>query len=664
MTILVGQDLILRCREICDVAKEAADGDLTSALGSIYRDLKSYAFKHRIKSAEALRLKVVRKRAEGETRQISLKRKVGRADGSLDMGNPDIVEELLTIEKLLSYEPDHVTDVWGCRFVTLYQNEIPRTVSTLLSRLHEFNRLHNYDIRMVEFVIYTNRPLSDPLSIVDEVLGIVKRSDLARSIVVDDSVIRQPESRKSAYSSVHFVFSRDITIQLAGQEHATETASFEVQVRDIFEEGWGEVQHDLLYSSKDSTDEKVVDQDASNWALHLNALKTFVDGCSQHASIIRRELDARRLQFLPSSNNPSTSLRSEDRQLLIEALRQNGVRRDVELAVSQSYVFLLAAEASLDPDEMTAQYRNAIGRLTEALAKIGDRADEVIVSRTQRSVRYYLATELANCHFLIAEDYERVLVPSEEQIATRSLAYETAAIGYEGVLRTYPTDPTLLLRSSKAQFRLGNLSRALDEITRCTAHISGDRLTGDEHWVAITAWVQKGLFEWVLATGYAADRKDKLRLVETAIASTLQAESAWQKQTGKSREIHENRLTYHKAISNILYYIAETMLVGPKSARYGEGELREYLTRIGTAEVDAYKEYYKTRDNLMHAELALGNKEAASDLARETFSELRNLAEQRVGRPLDSGQIEACLQRSEKPSFRSAMKLLAELRGN
>lgn len=673
MSVLVGDKLILRCREIYDVASLAADEDLSRALGAASKDVKSYTFKHRAKLTKAIEKKVLRKRSEGAKILASLAGKAAGLQGQeLKRFQKDKETLLLqaTADKLLSYEPDHVTDVWGCRFVTLYQSEIPRTVAALLTRLEEFNRTHDYDIRLKEFVIYTNRPTLDPLSVVGDVLRIFRGSEWGReseaghSVVVDDSVIRQPESRKSAYSSVHFVFSRDVRIQHPGKDEITETAHFEVQIRDIFEEGWGEVQHDLLYSGKDrlEADETGEDPASENWALHLNALKTFVDGCSQHSSIIKREFDLRNRKNLPSSNNPSSSVRWVDRDMIFTALRTNGMRREAELAVSQSYTFLLAAEAAIVPEEARRHYLQAIDKLSDAIAVLGERAETIILPDTRRSVAYYLRTELANCHYLVAEDAERVILSSNELKVEQERGFQRAAELYEEVLRRFPEDPTVLLRSTKAIFRLGkDHAAALKTIDACVAKIADDSLTGSDHWLAVAAWVQKGLIEWVLSR-QSEDPAARLGLVESAIGSTIKAHNSWSDQRPDARLRTENLLACHKAMSNILYYLADTILNGPPSAQYGAELLRHYRHLISDMRVDPYKEYYKTRDNIMHADWALGDKDSAKSLAQETFAELRGLAEQRAGQPLDSNEVAAYLQRTELPSFKAAIELIGRFR--
>lgn len=136
---LEGNDLILRCRELADVAKKAADEDLCRILRAVGTDVRSYAFKERMKSPKAIEKKVRRKRLEGARMRAAHERDRTRLDGGPTSGDPvaRLAADKLcaAANKAEAYDPDHVTDVWRCRYVTLYQSKIPPTVEALLTRL-------------------------------------------------------------------------------------------------------------------------------------------------------------------------------------------------------------------------------------------------------------------------------------------------------------------------------------------------------------------------------------------------------------------------------------------------------------------------------------------------------------------------------------------------
>lgn len=134
--------LFLRCFEISDIAMKARE-TLIARMDALGKSGHVYTFKSRIKSPGAVLAKVTRKIEE---------RKASPADTAAQYG------------------PDHVTDAWGCRYVTLYQSQIPTIVGELLADFGRYNKTGSNQVELIEFVIYTNRPEKDPLSIVHETL--------------------------------------------------------------------------------------------------------------------------------------------------------------------------------------------------------------------------------------------------------------------------------------------------------------------------------------------------------------------------------------------------------------------------------------------------------------------------------------------------------------
>lgn len=71
----------------------------------------------------------------------------------------------------------------------------------------------------------------------------------------------------------------------------------EVQLRSVFEDAWGEINHLLDYGPKKDAlaiAASTIDVEPGNtfpevWSQHLNALKALADGCAQYADVIRRQ---------------------------------------------------------------------------------------------------------------------------------------------------------------------------------------------------------------------------------------------------------------------------------------------------------------------------------------------------------------------------------------
>ncbi|MEA3017750.1 MAG: hypothetical protein QOI38_2472, partial [Sphingomonadales bacterium] len=532
-----GAELIIRCREVADFTEKAAkDNDLLRALsdlGARLGDLGSrvpiYAFKSRFKGHKNILKKVERKRAEGARHLTALqplvaaeeakqKRRVKESPALASL-RADSREAI----KLRDYNPNHVTDALGCRFVTLYQTEIPLIVGALLSALNAFNAGGTgADVRLREFVIYTNRPPKDPLSIVAATQEALKKSNFASTT----SIIRQPENRKSAYSSVHLVFDRDVEIEHAGRSRTTELATFEVQIRDIFEEGWGEVQHHLLYSDKDDANGRGLSEDGSDeqWRLHLNALKTFVDGCSQHASIIRMHYDTS-----PRNQSVETAIRSvtereKDKTNIIQTLKRLDAPEAAQEAVSDAYVLF-------ESGEQAPSLAQKIPRFIESSTKF-ERAFNLLTKQTRReavqnshgrTIEYYLTMERGNCDIAASDAIAVSLTPDMDQ--QDKLLKEARAL-FTSMIRKFPSDPVAHSRRAKALEKSTHDPVALNESLKmyraAAGLIDSDPVTGPDHWLAVLSHINISYVLWLLSN-LEEDEGKVCELLADAARENLQA---------------------------------------------------------------------------------------------------------------------------------------------
>lgn len=615
--------LVLRCREMSDIAIKARD-ILVSRMSAVGKSGHVYTFKHRIKSPGAILSKVKRKKAERPS-------------------NPG--------DTAAAYEPDHVTDAWGCRYVTLYQSHIPTTVADLLADFDKYNKTADEKIELVEFVVYTNRPEKDPLSIVQETLDVLKGSELFQGIKSSD-LVKKPENRKSAYSSVHLVFSLRVSIDHAGKGQLLETARFEVQVRDIFEEGWGEIQHNLIYSDKDLP--KIPSETDTSldplWQPHLNALKTFVDGCSQHASIIKKSYDLIHLRSMPSLETKSATSQTTDRDAIVSALRGTAPAEAIKL-IEIGYAQILDAQEAGSRDEAKTNYLSAAEKFKKAIDMLGPLLETPVPERFARTVEYFLNIEYANCLY-----FSRIL---QEQIKSLEI--------YEYLSVKYPQDPTVRLRLATAFAATSRddvqvLRRAIDLIQEAIPLIAGDPLTGSSHWLLLSCHVHLGFLYWTLSVADEGTLTTRgvLELLNKAIDSTQMGYDIWRELDPETKENDTYKLTAHKAISNLIYYAA-------KFVRYDSGDpvinralIEKCIASLDELKVPKYREYYKTRDNIMHALSAIGKRDGARQLARDNVNELKKLAENLARRQLISTEIDKFLDEDELRNYRAAAGVIAD----
>ncbi|WP_289014409.1 hypothetical protein [uncultured Methylobacterium sp.] len=619
-------NLVLRCRELSDIAARAREL-LGLRMGELGKTNLVYTFKNRIKPPGSILAKVKRKKAE-EARNAP--------DGQV------------------SYEPDHVTDAWGCRYVTLYQSQIPPTVRELLENFDGYNESAPEAIELIEFVIYTNRPEKDPLSITEDTLDVLKSCKISSNVRAAES-IRKPENRKSAYSSVHLVFALPLTVEHAGKGPTREVARFEVQVRDIFEEGWGEIQHNLIYSDKDRL-KLPNDAEASFdplWQPHLNALKTFVDGCSQHASIIKRTYDFIQLKSMPSLETKSATSQPTDRDAIVATLR--GVASSEMVGVIEvGYGLIIDAQEANSREEARTNYVTAAVKFREAIEGLGPLLGTPVTGRFDRTVEYFLKIEFANCLFFSK-------IPEEQQKSVEI---------YESLAAAYPQDPTVRLRlaTAMASTRRGDegaLRHAIALIKEAIPLIAADPLTGPDHWLAISCYVHLGFLDWGLSVALEkrGDREGAVRSLREAVDHTTQGYRIWCRLDPAVRGVEIYLLSAHKALSNLLYYAAKFVRLEQNDAQINRKLIEDSIQDLSELDVPKYKEYYKTRDNIMHAYVAIGKRDSARQAARDNVNELKKLAESRVGRQLTATEIEGCLDEDEQRNYRTAASVIADIDG-
>jgi ppGpp synthetase/RelA/SpoT-type nucleotidyltranferase len=215
----------------------------------------TYTINHRVKTTGKILEKVKRKRDEGRS----------------------------------EYGVNRVSDIVGFRLVTLFSSEVIGVVAQLLDLI-----MHRPELgvspfvkgKVMEILIFDNRPKEDPLSIV----AAVRSAAIERGYKEDlknqwEERILQVKTNKTGYSSVHVVCYCE-TPALDGVVGSAGEMPVEIQVRTIFEDAWGEIDHKLKYKPTDGKGKSI---DAEGWRTHLIALKTISDGCVQYSEIIRRQ---------------------------------------------------------------------------------------------------------------------------------------------------------------------------------------------------------------------------------------------------------------------------------------------------------------------------------------------------------------------------------------
>lgn len=146
---------------------------------------------------------------------------------------------------------ESVTDIVGFRFVCHFQSEVAEVVDTLLSSLTTDGS--DYLGKLIESRIYISQSPNQSL-----LLERIKNIFNLYGFNIAD------EAKMSRYTSVHMVFER--------KNHQ----KYEVQIRNVFEDAWAEIEHALKYKLGDKLLSPITDR-------HLQILNSFVQSCCEYS---------------------------------------------------------------------------------------------------------------------------------------------------------------------------------------------------------------------------------------------------------------------------------------------------------------------------------------------------------------------------------------------
>ncbi len=173
---------------------------------------QSYSVKSRIKTAGSLVEKVLTKRAEGD----------------------------------VDYTLECVTDIVGFRFLVLFKQDLTSLVSSFVDFLNKFHSEPTSILAgeslvegVKEIIVYkTNVSEESYLAIFSQLKSFFKHHGFPDGFVKLDS-------KDTKYSSVHIVVNG--LVYVGGQ---AKTIPVEFQLRTVFEDIWGEVEHRLIYKNR------------------------------------------------------------------------------------------------------------------------------------------------------------------------------------------------------------------------------------------------------------------------------------------------------------------------------------------------------------------------------------------------------------------------------
>jgi ppGpp synthetase/RelA/SpoT-type nucleotidyltranferase len=651
-----GNELIIRCRELHDIGRQVS-ATLLELLKNIEGKQKIYTFKHRVKPSKAIWNKVHRNRNEARKlreQQKNLSPEDDAARAELDR----------KISEAECFGPDDVFDSFGCRYVTLFEEQRLALICDLFNALNGFSPAAAGDVpvKLTNCSIYYAPTASGAEDRAVELVETLRKRDFVPRVIPDRNVIKEPIPR-TGYSSVHFNFELPVIVDfprgdhpLAGQsEPQVERARFEVQVRDVFEEAWSEAEHYLFYSQKDDFRE-LTDQQAEKIREAkdlVDAYRANIDTARIYISMIKKLLDRARSPAAPDLTMRSTTTRIDDRSA-IEAALQGKVAPETVETLREAYALMSAAENNAAEntgagDDAAQNYAEAAERLTRVRASLGQALNLPVSNRFNRPVKYFVETELANSLSFSQQ-------PDNAELARKL---------YSELIKEYPNDPSLRYRYGRALLLRGlndeQTVEVLELMTDMRSLVEKDELTGPNHWLPLTAATLQGYAHGKLAEKYLSERrfKEAQKEFEAAVVSTRQGVSYWRGLPANLREQEIYKHSAFKAASNIIYYLAYLIYSGGGGKpKFDRQAVRDQIDEIDGIKIRIFRDFYKSLDNKMRGLVVIEEYEEAVKLAKEIYETLRAFADSRAGRPVQFHEVGNFLNVHEQKDLNAAVNVV------
>lgn len=503
-----------------------------------------------------------------------------------------------------TYELFNITDVVGLRLVALFRGDMIEILEGCLNAIGHSNGVspNPFVKGMPEEVIYYkgNSAFDDLASsvkgLIDELCG--------------DGCNFHEEASREGYSSIHLV------ARLTGSELEKDFGRqyqlpIEIQIRTVFEDAWGEIDHKYGYILRTGKHTGKSISNPEGIKSHLRVLKRFADGCSAYSEAIR--IDAERPTMSLQATTKVISVEMDDE--LIERFKTLGVADElihayVECRKIKERILSATGEVVGDDLNMAAQAAEAFRQLAD---KIENERFNPVLDKGLDLLYYYSRMNEAFC--LIAP-------------GTTSGA-ESALQVYRSIEGEYTGFPLLRMRLGQAYGKVGHFDKALkclretgvllnnlqtEKVSNLDVEWSDEVPRSDyEHMMKVQPKLT-GYYIWNLIEALQpSDHKEKAVLYLDAYRETLVG-------LKHASGVRQTEMSYR---NNLLYYAlgfrvnAEKIEDAPKwDCLTVDDSINEHLAFFDGMESDGFVELTdKALDTLMTAYAVCQKTESARNCA-------------------------------------------------
>lgn len=429
------------------------------------------------------------------------------------------------------YALKDITDVVGLRLVALFRAEMADLFEGILSAITHSNGVQPNPLckgRPEEVIIYKGTNAFDDLP--------ARLRDIANR-VCPGLHVREEHSREG-YSSVHLV-----TRLAVAAEHMPSKdyrLPIEIQIRSVFEDAWGEIDHKFGYVIRTGKDTGKPISNPEFVLAHLRVLKRFSDACMEYADAIHTEAIGVPPSLVAAKKVVSVA---SDEQIL-ERFAVLGIPSDLIDSYRRARDIKDEAGKIMDGDlvEGKRRYINAAETFRELIESAEATSEEFRASAGGSLLYYYLRMNEAVC----------LMSTNERDQVVAALAL------YQGLEAIYQDYPLLKMRHGQALGKLGHLDEALTKLResgeaaeKIAADSSVTKIWPDtlpkvdyEH-LAGTQPKLLGYHVWLkLRSLGAGEDEQKSSLFREAYKVTLPGLEAVKDNPGLALSLHNNLLYY------------------------------------------------------------------------------------------------------------------------
>jgi len=370
----------------------------------------------------------------------------------------------------------------------------------------------------------------------------------------------------TGYSSIHLVAFCSVR-----QEDKPTKVPIEIQIRTVFEDAWGEIDHKLRYSlnrNRSPASKNLLE----SWQPHLNVLKAFTDGCGQYAGIIKNQaIDTRSRPemdpFVPVDNSE-------------EALKQiGGCSAELRAIFEKAYSLRAQALKSANLGEHKSVITNDTFLVAAGLFSA---AHELIPTTTFGSPR-----ERDAAIFLSKMERAFCLLSTGK----KSSIDEAISI-YSEAQDFSPNSVVVYYRYAQALIKLEEFDAAIAKYNKAESLLATDHHVPKSHWLHVLIPTNLGYATWRQSLLCADDENGKELRLELLVAAYRHTKRAGElaAKNGYSRTERSRA----RNANNALYYAVEYMALtglsegGPiaKSEVQGHLELLQGNVDLATASLN------------------------------------------------------------------------------